>query len=112
MRMSWSKRKRGNVQRTHMNRKRNRLVFARKERSSIGQGASGQNGTAGPPRKSVTVRHAITVIAQYSPRKKSANFIDEYSVWKPPTSSGSHSAKSKGWRFVSANVATTKSRNA
>ena len=64
-----------------------------------------EKGTSEPPRKKVTVRQAMTIMAQYSPRKNRANFIEEYSVWKPPTSSGSHSAKSKGWRFVSAKVA-------
>ncbi len=32
----------------------------------------------------------------YSARKNSANFIEEYSVWKPPTSSPSASGRSKG----------------
>ena len=38
----------------------------------------------------------------YSARKKSANFIDEYSVWYPATSSVSASGMSNGRRFVSA----------
>src|SRR5436189_3862631 len=83
--MSWSKRKRGSVQRTQMNRNRKKLVLARKAPSPMYQGASSQNGTEGPPKKSTTHRQLITVIAEYSPRKNSANFIAEYSVWKPAT---------------------------
>ncbi|CAB4768285.1 unannotated protein [freshwater metagenome] len=40
----------------------------------------------------------------YSAKKKSANLSDEYSVWKPPTSSPSASAKSKGARLVSPTI--------
>ena len=35
-----------------------------------------------------------------------ANFSDEYSVWKPPTSSPSASGRSKGARLVSPTIAT------
>ena len=38
----------------------------------------------------------------YSARKKSANFMAEYSVWYPATSSVSASGRSNGRRFVSA----------
>jgi hypothetical protein len=38
----------------------------------------------------------------YSARKKNANFIPEYSVWNPATSSFSASGRSNGARFVSA----------
>src|SRR6187399_1626594 len=98
-RMSWSNRKRGSVQRTHRKRNRKNDVLVRKAATSRDQCACGTNGTVHPPRKSVVVRLAITIIAEYSPMKNSANFIEEYSVWKPPTSSGSHSAKSNGWRL-------------
>src|SRR5689334_25432674 len=37
----------------------------------------------------------------YSARKNSANLNDEYSVWKPPTSSDSASGRSNGARLVS-----------
>ena len=43
----------------------------------------------------------------YSARKNSANFSDEYSVWKPPTSSLSASGRSNGARLVSPTTATT-----
>ena len=33
-----------------------------------------------PPRKSVTISADIVAMAMYSDMKKSANFIDEYSV--------------------------------
>src|SRR5882672_7177559 len=105
-------RKRGSVQRTHRKKNRKNAALARNAATPTNQGASGQNGTDGPPRNKVVLRHAITIIAQYSPRKYRAKRIDEYSVWKPPTSSGSLSAKSNGWRLVSAKVAIVKSTNA
>ena len=43
---------------------------------------------------------------------KAANIKLEYSVWKPATSSDSASGRSKGTRFVSANAAIRKNRNA
>jgi hypothetical protein len=41
---------------------------------------------------------------EYSPKKNNANAIDEYSTLYPATSSASASGKSKGARFVSANI--------
>ena len=43
-----------------------------------------------------------------SPRKKSPNFMLEYSVWKPATSSASASGRSKGARLVSAKAVIMK----
>jgi hypothetical protein len=43
----------------------------------------------------------------YSPRKNMANFSEEYSVWKPPVSSPSPSARSNGRRLVSPTMVTT-----
>ena len=40
----------------------------------------------------------------YSPIKNIANFMLEYSVWNPATSSVSASGRSKGARFVSATI--------
>ena len=60
----------------------------------------------------------MTAIAQMvstlanSPRKKSPNFMLEYSVWKPATSSDSASARSNGVRLVSANAVIMKMMNA
>ena len=48
----------------------------------------------------------IKIILLYSPRKKNAKTIDEYSKLKPATSSASASGKSKGARFVSAIMET------
>lgn len=44
----------------------------------------------------------IIIILLYSPRKKRAKAIPEYSTLYPATSSASASGKSKGARFVSA----------
>ena len=43
----------------------------------------------------------------YSAMKNMLNFIDEYSVWYPVTSSDSASGMSKGSRLVSANALIT-----
>ena len=48
----------------------------------------------------------------YSERKNMANFIPEYSVWKPAVSSDSASARSKGALFSSAVLAIIKITNA
>src|SRR5262245_3904624 len=47
----------------------------------------------------------------YSPRKKRAKGIDEYSVWKPWTSSASDIGRSNGVRLVSASADTKKITN-
>ena len=47
----------------------------------------------------------------YSAKKNSANFSDEYSVWNPPTSSPSASARSNGARFVSPTIEIAKIAN-
>src|SRR3712207_7158464 len=60
-----------------------------------------------PPRSTLfpyttLFRSADTVIMlMYSARKNRANLNDEYSVWKPPTSSDSASGRSNGARFRS-----------
>jgi len=41
---------------------------------------------------------------QYSPKKNSANPIEEYSTLNPATNSASASGKSKGALFVSASI--------
>ena len=66
---------------------------------------------AGPPRKSVTMIADIVIVFMYSARKKIAKRNDEYSVWKPPTSSLSASTTSKGGRLSSAVMAMTKTTN-
>ena len=53
----------------------------------------------------------IVTVFMNSARKNSAKRIDEYSVWKPPTSSCSASTRSNGGRFSSAVPAMTKMTN-
>src|SRR5919206_5361377 len=59
-----------------------------------------------PPRNSVVAIAETVTMFTYSARKNSANFSDEYSVWKPPTSSDSASGRSNGARFVSPTIDT------
>src|SRR6476659_11410518 len=59
------------------------------------------HGARQPPRNNVVASADTVTMLMYSARKNSANFSDEYSVWKPPTSSPSASARSKGARLVS-----------
>jgi hypothetical protein len=65
-----------------------------------------------PPKKNIEVKAAINNILTYSPKKKSANIIDEYSVLYPPTNSDSASGKSKGVLLVSAKIEKKKRINA
>ena len=55
-----------------------------------------------PPRKSSAASIETSSMFPYSARKKNANRIPLYSVWKPATSSDSASGMSNGVRFVSA----------
>src|ERR671917_2402593 len=66
------------------------------------------HGARQPPRKSVAASAETVTMLMYSARKKRANFSDEYSVWKPPTSSLSASGRSKGARLVSPTIDTQK----
>ncbi len=68
------------------------------------------NGRSQPPKKRITVRKLTVMTWRYSPRKNRPNFIAEYSVWKPPTSSCSDSGRSNGSRLVSAKALTRNSR--
>src|SRR3989440_10992955 len=68
---------------------------------------SGQ-GNIQPPRNSVVAIAETVTMFTYSARKNSANFSDEYSVWKPPTSSDSASGRSNGARLVSPTIEITK----
>src|ERR671936_462832 len=69
------------------------------------------NGACQPPRKSVVASAETVTMLMYSARKNSANFSDEYSVWKPPTSSVSASGRSNGARFVSPTTAIAYTAN-
>src|ERR1700733_6641096 len=64
-----------------------------------------------PPRKRITVVALSKIILAYSPRKKSAKLIEEYSVLKPPTSSDSPSGRSNECRLVSASAEMKKITN-
>src|SRR6187397_1086782 len=70
------------------------------------------NGDSQPPRKSVVTTDDTTIMFAYSARKKSANRIPLYSVWKPPVSSCSASGRSNGARLVSARPPMKKMTNA
>lgn len=59
-----------------------------------------------PPKNKVDTKALIKSIFAYSPRKNKAKVIAEYSTLYPDTNSASASGKSKGCRFVSANIDT------
>lgn len=61
-------------------------------------------GKSHPPKNSMVHKLDISNILEYSPKKNSAKVIEEYSVLYPDTSSASASGRSKGARFVSANI--------
>ncbi len=67
-------------------------------------------GPSGPPKNRVTVIADMVMVFMNSARKNRAKRIEEYSVWKPPTSSWSASTRSKGGRLVSATTAVKKIR--
>src|ERR1043165_6961828 len=62
------------------------------------------HGARQPPRNRVTHIAETVNMLMYSARKNIANFSEEYSVWKPPTSSDSASGRSKGARLVSPTI--------
>src|SRR5258705_13500978 len=72
---------------------------------------SGSHGPFQPPRNSVTAIEQMVMMFEYSPRKNRPNFMLEYSVWKPATSSDSASGRSNGVRFVSASAVIMKMTN-
>src|SRR5690606_6498720 len=74
------------------------------------KGAKSKGGSQ-PPRKRMVVSAHISTMATYSPRKKSRNGVDEYSIMWPATSSDSASTRSKGGLFVSASAEMKKTTN-
>jgi len=64
-----------------------------------------------PPKNKMAQRELIKSIFAYSPKKKRANVIAEYSTLYPETSSASASGKSKGCLLVSASITIQKTRN-
>lgn len=61
-----------------------------------------------PPKNKMVIMADIKSILLYSPKKNMAKIIEEYSTLYPATSSASASGRSKGARFVSANMETKK----
>src|SRR3954470_12307679 len=84
-------------------------------RNQIGAGiqvnGATPNGGSQPPRNKIAVIALTKIILPYSPRKKSAKVIAEYSTKYPATSSDSPSGRSKGARFVSARPEMKKMMN-
>src|SRR5438309_290876 len=76
--------------------------------SQLPDRASERPGACQPPRKRVTKSAEEVIMLMYSAVKNMENFMDEYSVWYPATSSDSASGRSKGARFVSAYDPTRK----
>src|SRR6476620_970873 len=64
-----------------------------------------------PPRNIVVASAETVVMLTYSASMNIANFRDEYSVWKPPTSSPSTSGRSKGARLGSPTIEVRYTRN-
>jgi len=74
-------------------------------------GTNPMNGPNQPPKKNSVMINAKISILPYSPKKNSAKVILEYSTLKPATNSASASGRSKGVRFVSANIEIKKATN-
>ena len=62
------------------------------------------HGACHPPKNNVVANADTVNMLTYSASMNIANLIDEYSVWKPPTSSPSASGRSKGARLVSPTI--------
>ena len=93
----WSTRTRGSVPRTTITRKITKYVLSMNTIGAMGWTMSpGIHGTCQPPKKSVTRSAEKRKVLLNSERNSSPNFIDEYSVAYPETSSDSASARSNG----------------
>src|SRR4030042_234442 len=103
--ISWSKRKRGKVPLTQMQKKTRTQVLR------TNQIMGGKIGPCQPPKNKVTARALAEMMGKYSPSMNKAHFMELYSVWKPATSSFSHSMRSKGVRAHSARAEIMKRRN-
>ena len=64
------------------------------------------HGACQPPMNNVAASADTVVMLMYSARKNIAKLSDEYSVWKPATSSPSASGRSNGARLVSPTMDT------
>src|SRR6476619_6229089 len=69
------------------------------------------NGACHPPKKRVAASADTVIMFMYSAMKNMAKRIEEYSVWKPPTSSPSASGRSNGARLVSPTIEVRYTRN-
>ena len=103
--MSWSYLYLGYADLTQINK--NSMVFTLRENQTIGgiyfKTQKGPRGSH-PPKKIVVKRDVMRRILEYSPKKKKANPMAEYSTLYPATSSASASGKSKGILLVSAKI--------
>jgi hypothetical protein len=112
--MSWSTRKRGNVQRTHICTKMKKKPLIRIQNTpQMGpfvhsfnkRGPRLGSGEFQPPKKSVEIITLTMNMLAYSAKKIMANFIPPYSVKYPDTNSDSASGISNGARLHSASEA-------
>src|ERR1700729_4082374 len=71
---------------------------------------SGQ-GACQPPKNMTVASDETVIMLTYSANMNNANFSDEYSVWKPATSSPSASGRSNGARLVSPTIDTRYTEN-
>src|SRR6478609_6264469 len=71
---------------------------------------SGQ-GACQPPKNMSVASDETVIMLTYSASMNIANFRDEYSVWKPATSSPSASGRSNGARLVSPTMAVRYTTN-
>src|SRR5665648_526097 len=110
-RMNWSQRKRTSVPRTQTKKNMNSHSLPRNH--STGHQpvlsipsliADSGHGARQPPKNRVVATAETLIMLMYSARKNQANFIDEYSVMYPETSSPSASGRSNGIRFVSPTI--------
>ena len=102
-RINWSQRTRGTTPRIIINKKIKKKVFKEKNKGPGIKDNKDVNSNQ-PPTNKITVIAHIKIMLLYSAKKKRANPIAEYSTLYPETNSASASGKSKGCRFVSANV--------
>src|SRR6187402_2693151 len=108
--MTWSTRRRGSVQRSHICTKISAKILVTSTTMPTGAGIAltSTSGSVQPPRNSVATSADETNIEAYSSRKKKEKRMPEYSVWKPETSSDSASGRSKGARLQPASEAMKK----
>ena len=90
---------------------RNAILSANQTRPGTQVKGAYGTGDIQPPRNSTAPIADSRIMLAYSPRKNRPKVIDEYSVWKPWTSSASDIGRSNGVRLVSASAETKKITN-